>query len=149
MSKNTPPFWQQKSLFELSHDEWESLCDGCGRCCLVKLEDEENGELHYTSVACRLLDHDSCRCKNYSKRLQLVSECAQISPHKPDQFEWLPPTCAYRLLAEGKELLPWHPLISGSADTVHQAGISIRGWAVSEEFIEEDFYQEFIIDWPE
>jgi len=149
MNKNTQPFWQQKSLFDLSHDEWESLCDGCGRCCLIKLEDEESGGMYYTSIACRLLDHDRCRCKNYPKRLQLVNECAQISPHKPDQFEWLPNSCAYRRLAEGKELLPWHPLISGSADTVHQAGISIRGWAVSEEFVEEDFYQEFIIDWPE
>jgi len=126
-------FWQNKSLVELSSQEWESLCDGCGKCCLHKLEDEDSGELHYTNVACALLDPFTCRCRDYANRFRKVPDCVQLRPENIRDFGWLPQTCAYRLLAEGKDLPLWHPLRSGDPDCVHRAGVSIRGWTVSEQ----------------
>ncbi len=125
------PFWE-KPLGSLDRGEWEALCDGCGRCCLHKLEDDESGELHPTNVACRLLDRRSGRCSDYSNRRQTVSDCVLLDRRNLDSLDWLPDTCAYRLRAAGKPLPQWHYLISGSRESVHEAGQSTRGWTVSE-----------------
>ena len=125
-------FWRHKSLEEMSREEWESLCDGCARCCLIKLEDEKSGEIDYTDIACRLLDHGLCRCTKYAQRTTLVPDCVDLTPQSVRTLTWLPSTCAYRLLAEGEDLQWWHPLVSGDPDTVHIAGISVRGRIVSE-----------------
>ena len=121
------PFWQAKTLEEMSGDEWESLCDGCGRCCLVKLEDEDTGQYYATDVACRLLDTSSCRCSDYTNRQSKVSDCVRLTPAEARSLGWLPPSCAYRLLAEGKDLAWWHPLVSGRPETVIEAGVSVKG----------------------
>ena len=126
-------FWEEKSLEAMDRVEWESLCDGCGKCCIHKLEDEETGELVPTNVACRLLDRRSGRCSNYRQRHAFVPECVRLTPAKAREIDWLPSTCAYRLLAEGQPLREWHPLISGDPESVHRAGISVRGWTVSED----------------
>src|SRR5262245_18642096 len=126
------PFWRKKRLDEMSDAEWESLCDGCGRCCLNKLEEMETGEIFWTDVACRLLDGESCRCKNYRGRRKLVPDCVKLTAKGVGKLSWLPPTCAYRLIDEGRELYWWHPLVSGDAESVHAAGVSVRGKTVSE-----------------
>ena len=128
----TDEFWKRKSLSDMSQSEWESLCDGCALCCLQKLQDEDTGEIHYTDIACRLLDVETCRCTNYAERARLVSSCLILTADEPQSFKWLPGSCAYRRLSEGKDLPEWHPLISGDADSVHAAGISAKGKAVSE-----------------
>ena len=143
------PFWKTKSLSEMSQREWESLCDGCGRCCLNKLEDVESGAIHYTNVACRLLDLKRCRCKQYDQRAVLIPDCVTLSPKNIDEVGWLPHSCAYRRVAEGRDLAWWHPLVSGSHKTVHQAGISVRGKVISEKTIGADELEDNIIDWIE
>ena len=130
-------FWRSKKLFEMSKSEWESLCDGCGRCCLVKFEEEDTGEILFTRAACKLLDLDTCRCGDYVNRALRVPDCVPLDAENVSELNWLPSTCAYRLLAEGKSLAWWHPLISGDPKTVEQAGISVKGLAISEEGLSE------------
>ncbi|MGE0224682.1 MAG: YcgN family cysteine cluster protein [Acetobacteraceae bacterium] len=140
------PFWKTKRLEDMSGEEWESLCDGCGRCCLHKLRDEDTNALAYTNVACRLLDLHTARCTDYARRQRKVPDCVSLTPATVREVDWLPPTCAYRLVAEGKDLAWWHPLRSGDPDTVHRAGISIRGRAVSER--RAGPLEHHIVDWP-
>ncbi len=139
------PFWETKKLADMSSAEWESLCDGCGRCCLVKLEDEDTGDVHLTRLACKLLDTKSCRCKDYENRQSKVPDCLSIDLAAVRRLKWLPSTCAYRRLDEGRGLAWWHPLVSGSPDTVHEAGISVRGLARSEKGVKEEALALYII----
>lgn len=142
------PFWE-KPLDELSRGEWERLCDGCGRCCLIKLEDEDTGAIHHTSVACKLLDKSSCRCGDYSGRKKIVPDCVRLTLDKLAKINWLPPSCAYKLRYENKELPLWHPLLSGDSESVHQSGISVRGRVeAGEEEVDTDDLPEFIRLWP-
>lgn len=142
-------FWERIPLKNLTPKEWEALCDGCGKCCLNKLEDEDTQEVALTRVACRLLDDQTCRCAQYDIRLQFVPECVQLSPKTlPDIAYWMPETCAYRLLHEGKALYEWHPLISGDPQTVHDASVSVQGWTVPEFEVPEEDWEDYIIDEP-
>lgn len=125
-------FWETTALADMSRAQWESLCDGCGKCCIHKLEDEETGELHPTNVACRLLDRHSGRCTDYRNRRAYVPECVRLTPRLLRELDWLPESCAYRLVDEGRPLPDWHPLVSGDPESVHRAGMSVRGWTVSE-----------------
>jgi hypothetical protein len=142
------PFWE-KPLSELTSAQWERLCDGCGRCCLVKLEDEDTGAVYHTSVSCRMLDRESCRCSDYKNRREHVPDCVRLTLAKLQQIDWLPPTCAYVLRNQGKPLPPWHPLISGVPETGHRAGVSVRGRVeASEADIDEEDTPDFIRLWP-
>ena len=121
------PFWKTKTLEQMSEPQWESLCDGCGKCCLIGLEDEDTGEIYLTDVACKLLDGDACRCSDYANRFEHVADCTKLTPQNVPTLHWLPKTCAYRLVAEGRDLYWWHPLVSGDAESVHAANVSVRG----------------------
>jgi uncharacterized cysteine cluster protein YcgN (CxxCxxCC family) len=140
------PFWNSKSLGEMTPVEWELLCDGCARCCLLKVEYKDTGEVFYTNVACRLLDTWLCRCTSYEERLNLVPTCLVVTPTKAAELAWLPETCAYRRLALGMDLHWWHPLVSGNPNTVHQAGISVRGKVLPEEIVPPDQLEDHIIE---
>jgi uncharacterized cysteine cluster protein YcgN (CxxCxxCC family) len=142
------PFWRRLGLEEMSPAEWESLCDGCGRCCLNKLEDADTGDIAWTSIACRMLDGESCRCTDYPNRQKHVPDCISLTPEKVRSLSWLPPTCAYRLVAEGRDLYWWHPLVSGDPESVHAAGISVRGRTISEVFVSVAHFEDFLVDWP-
>ncbi|HEV7874057.1 MAG TPA: YcgN family cysteine cluster protein [Enterovirga sp.] len=149
-SDPTQPFWRTKTLDEMSLAEWESLCDGCGLCCLVKLEDEDTGAVAYTDVGCTLLDGGTCRCSDYVRRQEKVPDCLRLTPEAVRSVSWLPPTCAYRLLEDGENLAWWHPLVSGDPETVHIAGISARGRiAGSEEEFTTDELLDRVVDWPD
>ena len=126
-------FWETTPIEQLDRAQWEALCDGCGKCCIHKLEDDTTGELYPTNVACRLLDRRTGLCRDYRNRRAYVPECVRLTPAKLRQLDWLPTTCAYRLLDEGKPLPEWHYLVSGDRETVHTAGVSVRGWTVSED----------------
>lgn len=142
-------FWKTKSLEELSAEEWESLCDGCGRCCLEKLEDEDTGTIYFTHIGCRLLDAGLCTCRDYAHRTEQVPDCVQLTPANVRTLTWLPPTCAYRLVAHGCDLYWWHPLVSGDRNTVHEAGVSVRGRVVaSETEIDQADWEDHIVKWP-
>lgn len=144
-----PRFWERKPLSAMSRREWEALCDGCGKCCLNKLEDEDTGEVALTCVACRLLDDESCRCAHYENRHQFVPDCIVLTPENLDRNAyWMPATCAYRLLWEGRPLHDWHPLISGDPASVHRAGVSARGRTLSEFDVPEEEWDEHIIEEP-
>jgi uncharacterized cysteine cluster protein YcgN (CxxCxxCC family) len=142
------PFWRTTPLEAMNRDQWESLCDGCGRCCLVKLQDEDTDAILATDIGCRLFDAGTCRCKDYENRSTIVPDCVTLTPHDVRTLPWLPPTCAYRLVAEGTDLPWWHPLVSGDPDTVHLAGISARHRTRSEEAIPVDDFEHYIVDWP-
>ena len=126
------PFWKTKTLWQMTEEEWESLCDGCGKCCLHKLDDPDGMGAHYTNVACRLLDAKTCQCMDYPNRWQYVPDCIKLTADDVGRFYWLPKTCAYRLLAEPQDLPAWHPLISGDPNSVHAAGMSIQGKVIPE-----------------
>lgn len=139
-------FWETRCLEEMSPAQWEALCDGCGRCCLQKVEDPEDHAVFYTAVACRFLDIHSCCCTAYARRTKAAPDCLVLTPRTGGQYHWLPRTCAYRLLAEGNELPSWHPLISGSRESVHAAGISLRDKAISEQYVHPDDLDAYILE---
>ena len=141
-------FWRRKTLGEMTQAEWESLCDGCAQCCLIKLEDEDTGYLYHTKLACRLLDIGSCRCGDYENRHTQVPDCIHLTAKNAGTLDWLPVSCAYRLVAEGKDLYWWHPLISGDSATVREAGISISDFARSEGAMSVDEMARFVIKDP-
>ncbi len=150
MSLDSPqPFWENTKLQDMSESQWEMLCDGCAKCCLIKLEDEGTGEVVYTKVVCRLLEMDSCQCTQYQQRHELVPNCVWLKPHHLQEFIWLPVTCAYRLLSEKEPLPDWHPLVSGDPNAVVEAGVSIKGRVLSEEYVHPDGLDEHIINWVE
>jgi uncharacterized protein len=143
------PFWKTKTLEDMNSQEWESLCDGCGRCCLVKLEDADDETLYFTDVACRLFDAQSCKCRDYGNRSRTVPDCVTLTPAQVRSLRWLPPTCAYRMLAENKDLHAWHPLISGDPASVSKAGISVKGAVyATEEAVTVDEMKARIKEWP-
>jgi hypothetical protein len=143
------PFWKAKRLTQMSQREWESLCDGCGRCCLNKLEEEGTGRTFFTNVACKLFDGESCRCRDYKNRKAKVPDCVQLTPRGVPRIVWLPPTCAYRLIAEGRDLYWWHHLVSGDPESVHAAGVSVRGReTVCETGVPDEKLEDYIVSWP-
>ena len=141
-------FWKVKKLHQMNDDEWESLCDGCARCCLLKLEDEESSELFFTNVSCHLLDIKKCSCKDYENRKFLVPECLRVKNMALSEYQWLPETCAYRLLSEGRPLPEWHPLITGDRNSVKLACITVDTFAVSEDYIHPDQLEDHVINLP-
>ena len=144
-----PRFWETKPMAEMTQKEWEALCDGCGKCCLNKLEDEDSGEVALTRVACRLMDDQTCLCSSYQNRHDFVPECIVLTPKTiADNLYWLPQTCAYRLVYEGRPLFDWHPLISGDPASVHAAGVSMQGRTVPEFEVDEDDWEDHIIEEP-
>lgn len=142
-------FWEGTPLCDMSREQWEALCDGCGRCCLHKLQDDFSGRIYYTAVACRLLDSELCRCTDYANREAEVPDCVVLDASHCGRMGWLPATCAYRLLDEGRSLADWHPLVSGRPETVREAGISVAGRTVSEVHVHEDDVEEFVVRWIE
>ncbi len=142
----TQHFWEIKPLEALTDHEWESLCDGCGRCCLIKLEDVDTDILYYTNISCQLLDIHECRCTDYAHRVQKAPGCVVLRPYNKELYEQLPSSCAYRRLSEGKQLESWHPLISNSPDSVHRSDISVRDKVISEQHVHEDEWQDHIIE---
>ncbi|MGH6891038.1 MAG: YcgN family cysteine cluster protein [Dongiaceae bacterium] len=145
MADGDQPFWKTKTLGRMTQAEWESLCDGCGKCCLNKLIDADANELFFTNVACRLLDAKSCQCTRYKDRSKLVKDCVRLTPRNVKKIRWLPDTCAYRLVAEGKDLFDWHHLICGDRNEVHRAGASVRGRTISETDAGE--LENHLVDW--
>ena len=142
------PFWKTKTMAEMSSAEWESLCDGCGKCCLIRMEDEDDGRIYNTDVACQLLDGTTCRCKDYGDRHATVPDCVVLKPDTVKKLSWIPQTCAYRLVANGEDLPDWHHLISSSRDTIHEAGMSVQSMTVSELEVDEEDHVNRITIWP-
>lgn len=141
------PFWKTKRLDQMTHEEWESLCDGCAKCCLLKLEDEDTGEIAYTRLHCRLLDAGTCRCSDYAHRKARVPDCIQLTPDKVDQIKWMPRSCAYRLVHEGQDLPDWHHLVCGDRTRIHREGHSIMGRTRSEDTVLEEDQIDWVVDW--
>lgn len=147
MSDLRPRYWERVPLDRMTEQEWEALCDGCGKCCLNKLQDEDTEELFFTRVACRLFDDATCRCANYANRKSIVPECVVLSPKTlPNIAYWMPPTCAYRLLYDGKTLPDWHPLVSGDPDSTHRVGMSVRGQTLSEAVIPLEDWEDYPLE---
>lgn len=142
------PFWKARQLSELSSAEWESLCDGCGKCCCIRLEDEDTAEIYITDVVCKLFNAETCKCTDYPNRSKLVPDCVTLTPDNVDKLHWMPKTCAYRLVAGGKDLPDHHHLMSGSKNSIHQAGMSVQDAVVSEVAIDEDDLPHRIVIWP-
>lgn len=145
LSNDEQPFWRAKTLEQMSPKEWEQLCDGCAQCCLIKLEDEDDGKIYLTQLSCRLLDTKTCRCSDYTNRKKRMPDCISITPKLARSLSWLPETCGYRRVAERRDLEPWHPLRSGNAASVHEAGASVQDWARSEAGVAEDDVHLYII----
>ncbi len=139
------PFWEAKTLDEMSSAEWESLCDGCGLCCLIRFEDEDSGEIIPTRVSCKLFDGSACRCSDYANRHATVPDCIKLTPQNIEGLQWMPASCAYRRLHEGKTLPAWHPLVTGDPDSPHKAGVSVKGQTVNEKILH---YEEDALDFP-
>ena len=142
------PFWKTKTLAQMSESEWESLCDGCGKCCCLRMEDEDTAAIYVTDIGCKLLDNNTCQCKHYATRKKYVPDCVQLTPDNVQTLSWIPHTCAYRLINEGKDLPGWHHLISGSRNTIHDAGMSVIGQTVSEEKVPATEHLQHIVIWP-
>lgn len=145
--ENLTPFWKTKTLEEMTDEEWESLCDGCGKCCLFRIVDDETDELFTTNVICKLFDENTCRCTSYLTRTELVPTCLKLDAGIVHELDWMPFTCAYRLLAEGKDLPWWHPLVCGNLDMVHTVGVSVRGKIEFEQDIDMDDLEDHVVDW--
>jgi uncharacterized cysteine cluster protein YcgN (CxxCxxCC family) len=145
--QNQAPFWQTTALADMDEAQWEAVCDGCAKCCLVKLQDEDSGELAFTNLACRQLDLGTCRCKDYERRTQVVSDCVKLTKDNLAQIDFMPPSCAYRLLNEGKDLPDWHPLVSGTPASVVEAGMSVHGRVIPENEGDEDA-ENHVVEWP-
>jgi uncharacterized cysteine cluster protein YcgN (CxxCxxCC family) len=143
------PFWERLPLHEMNREQWESLCDGCAKCCMIKLEDEDTGMIHHTAVVCRYLDQQRCSCKVYAKRRTLVPTCLELQPDELNDLYWMPSTCAYRLLYEGRPLPIWHPLITGSRRAMVQSGNTITGKVISEEFVHDEDLPQHIVHWAD
>lgn len=142
------PFWKTKNMAKMSREEWESLCDGCGKCCCIRLEDEDTGQIYITDVACKLFDPNRCQCSDYPNRSARVPDCVTLSPDNVSQLHWMPQTCAYRLISEGKDLPDYHHLVSGSRDTIHEVGMSVQDAVTSEELVDEEHVPSRIVIWP-
>lgn len=142
-------FWLTTQLEDMSKTQWESLCDGCAKCCLVKLEDEDTGEVAYTNVVCHYMDENNCQCTQYQDRHELVPNCVWLKPSMVEEFFWLPETCAYRLVSQGDDLPYWHHLKSGSRNTVHEAQASVKGRVLNEKYIPDEELQEYVVHWVE
>ena len=141
------PFWQTVKSADMTEAQWEAVCDGCAKCCLVKLQDEDSGEIVFTDIVCNLLDQQSCRCTHYEERTKLVPECVKLTKDNLDKIDFMPPSCAYRLLHEGKDLPQWHPLVSGRADSVVEAEMSVKGRVIAEMAFDGDS-EDRVVDWP-
>ena len=141
------PFWQTVKLADMTAAQWEAVCDGCAKCCLVKLQDEDSGEIVFTDIVCNLLDQQTCRCTHYQERTKLVPDCVKLTKDNLDKIDFMPPSCAYRLLHEGKDLPKWHPLVSGSANSVVVAGMSVKGRVIAEMAFDGDS-EDRVVDWP-
>ena len=141
------PFWQTVKLADMTSAQWEAVCDGCAKCCLVKLQDEDSGEIVFTDIVCNLLDQQSCRCAHYEERTKLVPDCVKLTKDNLHKIDFMPPSCAYRLLHEGKDLPQWHPLVSGRADSVVEAGMSVKGRVIVEMAFDGDS-EDRVVDWP-
>jgi len=148
LSSQSEAFWKTKNMAELSRNEWESLCDGCGKCCCIRLEDEDTGAIYITDVACKLFDSGACRCSNYPNRSKLVPDCVTLTSENVEQLHWLPQTCAYRLVANGEDLPDYHHLVSGSRETIHAAGMSVQEAVYSENDIDPEDVPSRIVIWP-
>lgn len=140
------PWWEEKSLQEMSREEWEQICDHCGKCCLLKLEDEDDGTVYYTDVACSLVDSESCHCTDYLNRCVRVPDCLELTVGNLDQIQWMPPSCSYRTIKEGRSLPKWHHLVTGDKESIHQAGKSIKGKYIDESDV--DDIEEHVVEWP-
>lgn len=143
----TLPFWKTKTLDQMTPAEWESLCDGCGKCCLIKFEDEATGDIAYTKLHCKLFNSDTCQCSDYANRKTFVPDCVKLTPAALDAIDWLPASCAYRTVKDGRDLPDWHHLVCGDRARIHEEGHSVRGRTVSEDGVEEDDQEDWIVDW--